>query len=338
LKDFGFGPKSVLKSDLRKSQTVISFFVTTDPFLPLANPICMRVFTTLLLILLMTQPIDLEPVVMPIVKPVNQFCLDHAPISEYRVWYQAIVCGQNLPPSIEKGWFQQTGLIHVIVVSGSHLIFLEEGLSLVIRGNRWVATSLRWALLLLFALASNLQPPITRALVHRAWAFTINRRGQHLKGLHLQLLSGLTTLAFFPGWWSSLSFLLSWLCALALSFPLPSKNPLWRAFLVYVLLVPALLAVQTPQPASILFNALFAPLLGAALFPLSLLGFFHPWFALLSDWSWRSLFLLFSIMPMPEAAGGILFSGAWLFAYVVIAQSGALLFYIRLKRHLWNVC
>src|SRR4051794_30757452 len=119
----------------------------------------MRWFFIGLLILLVFRPIDGESTLNPIVRPLHAQCLGFAPDSKFKAWYQAIVCGKNLPPSQEKGWFQQTGLIHVIVVSGSHLVFLDDVLALVLGGSR-IAVWIRNLLLGFFALISNLQPPV----------------------------------------------------------------------------------------------------------------------------------------------------------------------------------
>lgn len=269
---------------------------------------------------------------MPWVKPVNDLCLKASPSTEYRAWYQAIVCGQNLPPSVERGWFQQTGLIHVIVVSGSHLVFLED-LLLIAR----MPTFLRWSLLLLFSMASNLQPPVTRALIQRTTAEVFRRKQISLRSIHLQLLSGLITLSLFPAWWSSLSFIMSWICVLALSLPLPSKSLLWRSALIYLLMFPPVSTMQRPHPASILFNFVFAPVLGLILFPMSLLGFFHPLLAHVSDFAWRMLFSIFTQIPMPESEGGLMFSSLWLIFYLALLQIGAFAWVIRERRRLWKL-
>jgi competence protein ComEC len=285
----------------------------------------------ILVFFLVFAPVDLEKALMPWVKPVNELCLRLSPDTTYRSWYQAIVCGQNLPPSIEKKWFQQTGLIHVIVVSGSHLVFLEDLLALL-----KLPTGVRWLLLLLFSLASNLQPPIARAVIQRVWAEVLRRRQTPLPSLHMQLLAGISTLALFPSWWTSLSFFMSWICVLALSLPLPSKNPLWQSALIYLLMFPVASEVQTPHPSSILFNFVMAPVLGLCLFPLSLLGFFHPALALVSDFGWKALFFVFAIVPLPESESGTLFSAAWLVLYVIILQAGSFAWVIYLRRKMWN--
>jgi predicted membrane metal-binding protein len=295
----------------------------------------MQWLAAFVLVLLLFQPLDLEPLMLPLVRPVHQLCMDRAPDSRFRDWYQAIVCGTNLPPSSEKNEFQRTGLIHIIVVSGSHLVFLDEILEAVLGTSRWAAW-LRWLALLFFSLASNLQPPVTRALVQRGCGWCARRTHRPFRSLHLQLLSGLLTVALFPQWWSSLSFLMSWLCALALSVPMPSNNPLWRSVAIYLLLLPAMIGIQFPHPSSILFNVVFGPILGLVLFPMSLLGFLHPFLARLCDFGWESLFWIFRELPIPETQANLVFPVLWLILYLLIAQAASLYALVRSRRKLWN--
>lgn len=290
-----------------------------------------------IIFLLVFQPLDLQKLLAPAVRPLHSGCLSRAPDSPFRPWYQAIVCGENLPPSPEKLWFQRSGLIHVIVVSGSHLIFLDEIL-LLLPGSSIPVALFRWSVLLLFSLMTNLQPPIARALIQRAltWFFITTRRP--LTRLHLQLISGIVTVSLFPQWWTSLSFIMSWVCALALGLPLPSKSPLARAGLIYLLMLPVMWNIQIPQPGQIFFNLLLGPLFALVLFPMSLLGFLHSLLTLLSDWGWRLTFFLFSHMPLPETETAGTFANIWLIFYIVALQAGSLFMLIRRRRQLWHAC
>lgn len=290
-----------------------------------------------LLALLIFQPIELDRILAPIVKPMNDWCLVHAPASAHRDWYQAIVCGKNLPPSQERTWFQQSGLIHIIVVSGSHLVFLDDLLKRIIGRGRWAA-GFRWLVLLGFSLASDLQPPIVRALSQRTWTWSIGKTQRHLPSFHVQFLAGISVLALFPSWWSSLSLLMSWVCSLALTLPLPSRNTLLRSTLIYLLMIPALLGIQLSQPGSILFNVAFGPLLGFVMFPVSLAAFVHPAIAYVTDWAWSGLFSIFALIPMPESQGGILFPAGWVLIYLAILQAGGLLHIVKVRRRQWHTC
>jgi competence protein ComEC len=284
-----------------------------------------------LITLLIIQPFSLEKWVMPWVIPLHNLCLHLAPNSNYQHWYQAIVCGQNLPASVEKSWFQQTGLIHVIVVSGSHLVFLDETLQLL-----RVPRILRIFLAILFSLVNQLQPPITRALFQRFWNWFFWRQSRPLPAIHAQFLALITSLALFPNWWTSLSFIMSAVCSLGLTLPVRSKRPITQATLVYILMALPIFSLQTPHPASILFNVLFAPILGTLLFPMSLVDFLHASLAALSDRAWQGLFFIFENIPLPDSHEGTVFSVGWLILYLVITQAAAFYFVIRERRKWWK--
>ena len=51
-------------------------------------------------------------------------CESLTPSSNYQDFYKALVCGTDLPSSQLKEYFKMSGLLHLIVVSGSHLIFI----------------------------------------------------------------------------------------------------------------------------------------------------------------------------------------------------------------------
>ena len=76
--------------------------------------------------------------------------------------YKALVCGHRLPKGLIKETFVKSGLIHLMVVSGAHLLFLER---------LWKSINLPFFrtggilfLLILYALTANLHPPVLRAL------------------------------------------------------------------------------------------------------------------------------------------------------------------------------
>src|SRR5438045_3594534 len=62
----------------------------------------------------------------------HRICLAQVPQdSIYPDVYAALVCGENLTNEKIKRDFIETSLIHVIVVSGTHLLFLMQIFSLV---------------------------------------------------------------------------------------------------------------------------------------------------------------------------------------------------------------
>ena len=97
-------------------------------------------------------------------------CLLHAPSSPWEEYYRAVVCGVSLEPSIEKSLLVDLGLIHIIVVSGSHLVFLsrilKEGMKL-----SWGT----FIFLLIFVAMTGMEPPVVRAFVSLTLSLLVKR-------------------------------------------------------------------------------------------------------------------------------------------------------------------
>jgi predicted membrane metal-binding protein len=204
---------------------------------------------------------------------------------------QAIVCGTAIHSPSLRNEFRDTGLIHLLVVSGSHLVCLELLLSFILK--HWKFKDLALLIVfVLFALITSGQPPIMRAI-----ASNLLGRGNKIWRLcwtrtQIALMSGFFTLPFCHGQSGSLSLLLSWSASLILaelstspnerSDPCLSRLIHWRNLalsalrlhsLMYVFLLPLLLPLSAPHPLSILSNWILGPVLGFVLFPISALGF-----------------------------------------------------------------
>src|SRR5258706_498194 len=65
---------------------------------------------------------------------------------------------------------------------------------------------------------------------------------------HIVLVSGIISLALFPDWLTSLSLLMSWVCALALSLTKRSHSHLRQHATVYFVLLPILSSLSIPHP------------------------------------------------------------------------------------------
>ncbi len=217
--------------------------------------------------------------------PVHQACVAQAPVSPHRALYAALVCGADLPQGDLKDALRTTGLLHLIVVSGSHLIWLEAALSglarLLIRrflvNSAWVVGLFCVVGLSIFALAANLQPPVVRAAVSLSLSALSRAGGWQWSALQVAFLSGFVSIGLFPQWLQSFSLLFSWTAALALASLAPQTGIWRRQIRVYLCMLVCLLPLSPPHPLSIAFNVVAGPLLGLFLFPASLLVCFaHP--------------------------------------------------------------
>jgi hypothetical protein len=261
------------------------------------------VIVTLLLCLLF-QP-TLSSSVSEIAKPFHEACRLASPSSRHSELYEAIVCGAQLSKSPLKDALKTSGLIHLMIVSGSHLVFLTQLIEILI--DRITSAShqslktpcVRWKLitivmgLLVFALACRFQPPVARAWFYLLLAQSnLSWRLQWTK-LQRITLSSLLALPFCASQNDLYSLFLSWTASLALlthgSTTGPSGSPLnsiLREAKTYLVLLPALIPIGAPHPLSITAQVAMGPLLSRLLFPAALMAMFVSPLALLIDVLW----------------------------------------------------
>jgi len=205
-------------------------------------------------------------------------CHTLIPESVHAALYSAMVCGTSLPAGWEKQVFLDSGLIHIMVVSGAHLLFLESLLS---RAPRRV----RLPCLFFYCWFTGFGAPVVRAFAHRVVQTFLQPKGW--SGIQIEAAAVTLTLALWPSWLLSRSLQMSWMCALALSLP----RILRPAALDQAVKAYALLFVFAGAPLlSIAWNTLLAPLVGVILFPLCLSVLLFPWLSGPVDLVW-DLFL-----------------------------------------------
>lgn len=178
---------------------------------------------------------------------------------------QALLCGKKITDPTTHNTLKSYGLLHLVVVSGAHLILLNQLLKRLALPF-WA----RWTVNTLFVFCSGFDPPAVRSwmqllLEHRRWK-------------HTTLFSALFCLLFFPAWLQSLSL---WLSAMASYILVLSsqkqfsesywKNQLWIQFAFFISFVPLTLTIGGAHPFAIVANLLAASLFGALWIPLALL-------------------------------------------------------------------
>ena len=201
-------------------------------------------------------------------------CKRALPPSEFLHLYSALVCGTPLHTGEERRLFLDSGLIHILVVSGAHLMFLESLLG-------FLGARTRMVLLAAYCWLTGFGAPVVKACARRVLESPSRRYGW--SGLQTEAASVLICLIFVPEWLVSRSFLMSWICALTFLLP-----PLFRwKVLDQALKAFALLYMFCPSsPFTILWNVALAPLVGIVLFPASLLVVVMPWFTGVVDGAW----------------------------------------------------
>jgi competence protein ComEC len=242
-------------------------------------------------VFIITSAFDLQKELSKVGSNFQKICNEMLPIhTTESETLNSLVCGEKVTDDFHIKTLQRTGLIHVFVVSGGHLVVISELLGIL----NW-PTFLRFFALLFFTFMTGFQPPCLRSLIQFFLA------GKFLlKSDQKVFLSGIILLGAFPALVSSLSLQLSWVAALALSFcegflaksTKPKKLILGSVF-VYFATFPLLQSLSGPHPLSILWNILFAPAMSLFLFPLSALAFvsFHAlsFVEFLMPWLWKVL-------------------------------------------------
>ncbi|NJL24231.1 MAG: hypothetical protein HC902_02985 [Calothrix sp. SM1_5_4] len=202
-----------------------------------------------------------------------------------------------------------SGLIHILVVSGAHLHFLE-------RLSFWIPERGRLILCTIYCWLTGFGAPVVRALIRRvcsnlfrSWAWT---------PLQVEAKTTLLLLMIHPQWLVSRSFLMSWMCALALQapLPLPKWRPLNMSLKCYLFLFPFCAA----SPLSILWNSLVGPAVGGILFPASLAAIALPWIQPATDQIWRVFLAVLELGPKgPPVDDGFHILTIWWIPMVVHA-------------------
>lgn len=208
----------------------------------------------------------------------QKICNEHSPKQLHQSeTISALVCGSKLKPNSElKKQMIQSQLIHIIIVSGSHILVLEKILS-------FCSTPIWFIdfLLVLYGLLTGFQPPAIRAITvhflkkineHFSWNLTI---------IQLQIFTTIFLLILIPSWITSYSFILSSLAASALCLPIfifkkkLNKIMRWsyqiqKTFFVHLSVS---LVMTGFSVLGFLANILFAGIIGGLLFPSALMIF-----------------------------------------------------------------
>ncbi len=216
----------------------------------------------------------------------QQKCVQILPMhSKSRDLLESLICGQNIKSPELKENLVKTSLIHVFIISGSHLILLDELLGLL-----GIPVFVRIVFLALYALIVGWQPPAVRALI----ALSLR---SFLKNLNLKfpadltvLIAGMFTLTLFPAWWDSTSLAMSWSAALALCWVPTLKvrekisGLLFSHLAVFIFMSVPLWGIGNLHPLSLIYNLFLGPVISFLLLPLAFISvLIHPLLPLLDE-------------------------------------------------------
>lgn len=204
---------------------------------------------------------------------IHKKCLNLIPIeSAYRNSLSSLVCGEKLSDAGLQENLNKTSLIHIFVVSGSHLILLDELLSIL-----RVPLLFRLVFLGGYSLMVGWQAPVVRAFVGLGLRGLWRRQSMFLPKDLAVLVSGLCCLFAFPAWWDSLSLQMSWCAALALCLgSVLRQGRSWQQAVIsqgtiFIFMSAPLWGFASLHPLSIVYNLFLAPIVSYVLLPLSFL-------------------------------------------------------------------
>lgn len=258
----------------------------------------------------------------PTFEYLHRKCLNYMEWRDFPSIFNGLICGsKNIGPELEL-LFLTTGLYHLIVVSGSHLLFLDSLLKKVIP----LQTILKWAVLFLFSLMCLFNPPILRAFIQHSLSIASQKHYLRLRSHQLILCSGLITLSLCPSLITSISLQLSWAAALCMSLNATAKI---KVFLCLLYITP-LLGPQSPVWG--LNNLLFIAVFEALLFPISIAAVALPATSTAMHLMWDTVFATLSHFPQAhlytEHPSPLRISGHWLFIFALQL--------LHLVLHLWR--
>ncbi|MCB0385152.1 MAG: ComEC/Rec2 family competence protein [Bdellovibrionales bacterium] len=250
----------------------------------------------------------------------------------YTPLYRALCCGASLPKNSPTFLvFRHLGLVHLLVVSGLHLLIIERVLYYVLQ-RRTGGNRLAVSLLFTFVAACKFAPPVTRAFTQKMLGIWGSRRGTYWSPSFRVSLSGVLLLCLFPQWHLSLSLQLSWTAALILCL---NVGPFALAGLLYLALLPFLFPLGIPHPMGLVFSSWAASLV---LFPLLICAWLTWLFPSLRPWTdagtnilLRLLEQISSLVP-PPIEGFTQINPRWLWVYILALNIGIYLWDVERKR------
>lgn len=258
----------------------------------------------LILIILCVNPFSILSIVEPYSQFLHEWCLwktQSAQTGEHLTHiYSALLCGERLPEGEIKKTFIALGVIHLMVISGAHLIFLEKIWNLL--PSFRFKSSFLGLFLLVYSMSAGLNPPVLRALFSLLLT-RINKKLKIFLSPYFRVqISGLLCLLCQSAWFNSLSLQLSWIASMGMSNHRLSR--LKSCALTFILILPIISQWSGAHPLSILLNWFITPLTSCLLLPTSLLTIPFPFLRPLTDKLWEYfLFIMEKLRPLMENKG-----------------------------------
>lgn len=224
----------------------------------------------------------------------HKLCVKMAPqYSSFQDLYQALICGHKISNFEIKEQIRSLGLLHLFVVSGTHLHFI----SLFIEGLFKKNKTLTYILLVFYSLSCGLKAPVIRALTSRG-VKTLNQSFKLGYSPSQSLLFSFLLLApVYIAHHSFISLSLSSLASLIVHTTGEIfKTEFFRHIFLFFLLSLVFLPLQTLHPITFLFTYFMTPLICYVFIPLSISSYFCSALREFTDFLWSVTFSSFSFI------------------------------------------
>ena len=226
---------------------------------------------------------------------------------------QTLVCGAKLHKKAPEkaALLQRLGLVHLFVISGLHILFLDGLL-------QKLPFLMRFFILFAYGSLTSWSLPLLRAFVSFLF-FQFNQKYKLFwSSLDVITLAGVVCLILQPSSFLGLSLPLSWGAALSMKIARHQSSPLSPQLMVYIGLFPLLLPLGPAHPLSLFLNFLLSFPLFLILLPFCFISFLIP--SLNFDSLWTKLFVFLEKLSflMPENHQGSWFSIFWCWLWLAM--------------------
>ena len=202
----------------------------------------------------------------------HKLCVKMAPQhSSFQDLYQALICGHKILNFELKEQIRSLGLLHLFVVSGTHLHFI----SLFIEGLFKKNKALTYIILIFYSLSCGLKAPVIRALTSQVVKLLSRKFKLGYSPSQSLLFSFLLLAPVYSANHSFISLSLSSMASLIVQTSAKKfKNDFFRHIVLFLLLSLVFFPLQTLHPISFLFTYFMTPLICYIFIPLSIFYFY----------------------------------------------------------------
>ncbi len=221
------------------------------------------------------------PELIFLTKPLHETCLNLLPHSlKTTASLQALVCGRNFQSLEAAKIYTSAGLIHLFVVSGSHLILIHKFIEFIFVKLGFKKAELYGLLVLFFyAAICEFNAPVTRSFIGLVFVYRLKMEHKYWHKDFVLMIVGFFCLILCSTWVHSLSLQMSWLAALGIIIndrTLKYKNKLMKQLPFYILYSLTFSCLGFPQVCTVVIALFFTPVLEFILLPLAFLVLLFP--------------------------------------------------------------